>query len=81
LKPETDTETLMAKQDDQNVNSKSGALIGAVMALSSSIVSCLIVGWLLDRWLDTSPWLIVVGIIVGSVAGFMHLIRVMSRIS
>ena len=71
----------MPDKDDQNINRKSGALIGAVMALSSSIVSCLIVGWLLDRWLGTSPWLIVVGIIVGSVAGFMHLIRVMSRIS
>lgn len=71
----------MSNKDDQNVNRKSGALIGAVMALSSSIVSCLIVGWLLDRWLGTSPWLIVVGIIVGSVAGFMHLIRVMLRIS
>jgi ATP synthase protein I len=71
----------MPDKDEQNVNRKSGALIGAVMALSSSIVSCLIVGWLLDRWLGTTPWLIVVGIIVGSVAGFMHLIRVMSRIS
>jgi ATP synthase protein I len=71
----------MADKDEQNVNRKSGALIGAVMALSSSIVSCLIVGWLLDRWLGTTPWLIVAGIIVGSVAGFMHLIRVMSRIS
>lgn len=71
----------MGEQDDQKVNRGSGAVIGAVMALSSSIVSCLIVGWLLDRWLGTSPWLIVVGIIVGSVAGFMHLIRVMSRIS
>jgi ATP synthase protein I len=71
----------MPDKDDRNINRKSGALIGAVMALSSSIVSCLIVGWLLDRWLGTSPWLIVVGIIVGSVAGFMHLIRVMSRIS
>jgi ATP synthase protein I len=71
----------MSNKDDGNVNRKSGALIGAVMALSSSIVSCLIVGWLLDRWLGTTPWLIVVGIIVGSVAGFMHLIRVMSRIS
>ena len=71
----------MPDKDEQKVNRNSGALIGAVMALSSSIVSCLIVGWLLDRWLGTSPWLIVVGIIVGSVAGFMHLIRVMSRIS
>jgi len=71
----------MPDKNEQNINSKSGALIGAVMALSSSIVACLIVGWLLDRWLGTSPWLIVAGIVVGSVAGFMHLIRVMSRIS
>jgi len=71
----------MPNKDEQNVNRKSSALIGAVMALSSSIVSCLIVGWLLDRWLGTTPWLIVAGIIIGSVAGFMHLIRVMSRIS
>ena len=71
----------MPDKDDRNVRRNSGALIGAVMALSSSIVSCLIVGWLLDRWLGTTPWLIVAGIIVGSVAGFMHLIRVMSRIS
>jgi ATP synthase protein I len=71
----------MSDRDEQNVNRKSGALIGAVMALSSSIVSCLIVGWVLDRWLGTSPWLIVAGIVLGSVAGFMHLIRVMSRLS
>jgi ATP synthase protein I len=71
----------MPDKDEQKVSRNSGALIGAVMALSSSIVSCLIAGWVLDRWLGTSPWLIVVGIIVGSVAGFMHLIRVMSRLS
>ncbi|HEY0097448.1 MAG TPA: AtpZ/AtpI family protein [Pyrinomonadaceae bacterium] len=71
----------MSNKDDQKVNRKSFALIGAVTVLSSSILSCLLLGWVLDRWLGTTPWLIVAGIIIGSVAGFMHLIRVMSRIS
>lgn len=72
---------LMAKQDDQNVNSKSSVVYGAVLSLALSIVSCLLVGWVLDRWLGTSPWLIVTGILLGSVAGFMQFIRLMSRIS
>jgi ATP synthase protein I len=72
---------LMAKQDDQNVNSKSSVVYGAVLSLALSIVSCLLVGWALDRWLGTSPWLIVAGILLGSVAGFTQFIRLMSRIS
>ena len=71
----------MTNKDEQNVNSKSSVVYGAVLSLALSIVSCLLVGWALDRWLGTSPWLIVTGIIIGSIAGFMHLIRVMSRIS
>jgi ATP synthase protein I len=71
----------MPKQDDQNVNSKSSVVYGAVISLAFSIVSCLLAGWALDRWLGTSPWLIVAGILVGSVAGFMQFIRLMSRIS
>ncbi|HEY0081634.1 MAG TPA: AtpZ/AtpI family protein [Pyrinomonadaceae bacterium] len=71
----------MAKQDDQNVNSKSSVVYGAVLSLALSIVSCLLVGWALDRWLGTSPWLIVTGILLGSIAGFMQFIRLMSRIS
>ena len=71
----------MAKQDDQNVTGKSGVVYGAVLSLAMSIVSCLLVGWALDRWLGTSPWLIVAGVVLGSVAGFMQFIRLMSRIS
>ena len=71
----------MSDKDDQNVNSKSSVVYGAVLSLALSIVSCLLVGWALDRWLGTSPWLIVTGIVLGSIAGFMQFIRLMSRIS
>jgi len=70
----------MANKDEQNVNSKSSVVYGAVLSLAFSIVSGLLVGWALDRWLGTSPWLIVAGIVLGSVAGFMQFIRLMSRI-
>jgi len=71
----------MSDKDEQNVNSKSSVVYGAVLSLAFSIVSGVVVGWVLDRWLGTSPWLIVVGIVLGSVAGFMQFIRLMSRIS
>ena len=71
----------MTNKDDQNVNSKSSVVYGAVLSLAFSIVSGLVAGWALDRWLATSPWLIVAGIVLGSVAGFMQFIRLMSRIS
>jgi ATP synthase protein I len=71
----------MAKRNDENVNSKSSVVYGAVLSLAFSIVSGLLVGWALDRWLGTSPWLIVAGIVLGSVAGFMQFIRLMSRVS
>ena len=71
----------MTDQDVQNVNGKSGVVYGAVLSLAFSIVSCLLVGWVLDRWLGTGPWLIVTGIILGAVAGFMQFIRLMSKLS
>lgn len=39
----------------------------------SSILSGAILGYLADMWLDTAPWLVVIGIIVGSYSGFMRM--------
>ena len=71
----------MTKKNEQNVNGKSSVVYGAVLSLAFSIVSGLLAGWVLDRWLGTSPWLIVAGIVLGSVAGFMQFVRLMSRVS
>ena len=38
-----------------------------------SVVAGILVGFLADRWLGTAPWLVVIGIVVGSYAGFMNL--------
>ena len=71
----------MAQQDDEKVTQKSGIVYGAVFSLASAIVAFLLIGWLLDHWLKTGPWLLVAGIIVGAVVGFFQFIRMMSRVS
>ncbi len=42
-------------------------------ALTAEFLSAILVwsgiGWLLDRWLDTEPWLLVAGIVLGAGLG------------
>jgi ATP synthase protein I len=33
------------------------------------------VGWLIDRWLDSSPWAIIIGVGVGFTIGLWNLIK------
>lgn len=40
-----------------------------------SILSGTLLGYLADRWLGTEPWLVVVGIVVGSYSGFLNMWR------
>jgi ATP synthase protein I len=70
----------MSEGDDHQITRKSGVVYGAVFSLATAIVAFLIVGWLLDHWLKTGPWLLVAGIIFGAVAGFYQFIRMMSRV-
>jgi len=35
-----------------------------------------IVGWLLDRWFDTRPWLMLVFLFLGFAVGFWNVIRI-----
>jgi len=69
------------EEDKQETNRKSGMAYAAAFALFASVVSGLIAGWLLDRWLGTAPWLLVAGIVLGAAAGFYELVRITSKIS
>lgn len=44
----------------------SGAFLG-------SILSGALLGYLADLWLGTDPWLVIIGIILGSYSGFMRM--------
>ncbi len=52
-----------------------GVLSGVGLTLVISTVLGLYGGLALDRWLGTSPWLMLVGLLLGIAAGFLNLFR------
>ena len=53
--------------------------IGQACKLSSELVAAVlvgtIIGFILDNWFDTKPWLIIIFFFVGVVAGILNVIR------
>jgi ATP synthase protein I len=70
----------MAESEQQETNRKSGIAYAAAFSLFASVATLCGFGWLLDRWLGTSPWLMVAGIVLGSIAGFYQFIRLTSKL-
>ena len=52
-----------------------------VMSLGFTLVAYVLVftaiGYGLDRWLHTAPWLMVAGVFVGAGFGFLYLVRIL----
>jgi ATP synthase protein I len=65
----------MSPRDDQEGNRKSGVAYAAALSLFFSVAGLCGVGWALDRWLGTKPWLLVVGIVLGAIVGFYQFFR------
>lgn len=59
---------------------KSGLAWSAGIAFFASVVFLMIIGWFADLLLGTDPWGLVVGIIIGSIIGFVQLFRLTSQI-
>ena len=64
---------------DQDENRKSGFAYAAGIALFAAVVSFCALGWFLDKWLGTQPWLLIIGIILGSAAGLYEFVRISSK--
>lgn len=68
------------RDNQQEANRKSGMAYAAALALFMSVASLCGLGWALDRWLGTAPWLLVAGIVLGAALGFYQFIRLTSRL-
>lgn len=71
----------MPEGDNQDEARRSGVAYAAALSLFFSVVTLLGLGYLLDRWLRTTPWLMVAGIVVGSAVGLYEFVRITSKIN
>ena len=66
-----------------NSNGSGNRSILNLMTVGTTLVACIVVGYLLgsflDRKLGTGPWLVLVGVVLGTTAGFVGLFRMVSR--
>ena len=69
----------MPQDSEQDQNRKSGYAYAAGITLFATVAAFCGLGWLLDKWLGTTPWFLVGGIVVGSAAGFFQFVRLSSK--
>ena len=69
----------MAPSGDQGTWKALGELSSIGLVLVLATVIGLVGGYYLDRWLGTSPWLLLVGLVLGIAAGFVNLFRSVTR--
>ena len=70
----------MPERDDEETSRKSGLAYAAALSLFFSVAAMTGLGWVLDRWLGTRPWLLVAGLVLGAVAGFIEFIALTSKL-
>ena len=62
-----------------NENEKRGLFMGSAFRLGTELVAAVavgtIIGFILDNWFDTKPWLIIIFFFLGAVAGILNVIR------
>jgi ATP synthase protein I len=69
----------MAPSGDQGTWKALGELSSIGLVLVVSTIIGLVGGYYADRLLGTSPWLLLVGLVLGIVAGFVNLFRSVTR--
>jgi ATP synthase protein I len=66
---------------DNSEQSKVALAFSVGTVVVSNIIGGVVVGYLLDRWLKTAPWLLLAGIVLGTVGAFASLFRIVSRLN
>ena len=63
----------------QNIAKQYGPAAAASYGLIASILIFTYFGWIIDSKIDSSPFAILIGMLLGMIIGFYHLIKVVSK--
>ena len=62
---------------------KRGSFVGSAFKLGTELVAAVgvgtIIGFILDSWFGTKPWLIIIFFFLGAAAGMLNVIRAANR--
>ena len=71
------------KKQVQSDSEKRGLFMGNAFKLGTELVAAVgvgtIIGFILDSWFDTKPWLIIFFFFLGAAAGMLNVIRTANR--
>ena len=74
---------LKIKKQVQSDSEKRGSFMGSAFKLGTELVAAVavgtIIGFILDNWFDTKPWLIIIFFFLGAAAGMLNVIRTANR--
>ena len=71
------------KKEVKDLDEKRGSFMGSAFKLGTELVAAVavgtIIGFILDSWFDTKPWLIITFFFLGAAAGILNVIRAAKR--
>ena len=71
------------KKKVQSDIEKKSSFMGSAFKLGTELVAAVavgtIIGFILDSWFDTKPWLIIIFFFLGTAAGILNVIRTANR--
>ena len=71
------------KKELDNDNEKQGNFLSNAFKLGTELVAAVavgtIIGFILDSWFDTKPWLIIIFFFLGAAAGMLNVIRAANK--
>jgi|TARA_A100001015_G_scaffold121183_1_gene134372 ATP synthase protein I len=71
------------KKEVKDLDEKKGSFMGNAFKLGTELVAAVVVGtiigFILDSWFDTKPWLIITFFFLGAAAGILNVIRAAKR--
>ena len=71
------------KKQSQLDSEKRGSFMGSAFKLGTELVSAVavgtIIGFILDSWFGTKPWLIIIFFFLGTAAGILNVFRTANR--
>ena len=71
------------KKKVQSDSEQKGSFMGGAFKLGTELVAAVavgtIIGFILDSWFDTKPWLLIIFFFLGAAAGILNVIRAANR--